>query len=161
MRSTVTNSLPAVGSPAPDFSLPNQHGETITAASLRGKPAIVVFFPAAFTSVCTGELHALRDHQAAFEEYGAAVVAVSTDTRFALRVFAESESLGFTLLSDFWPHGRTAQAYGVFDDRLGSAKRGSFVLDAAGTVRWSVLNEIAQPRPVTDLIAALAADTAE
>ncbi len=150
-----------IGSQAPEFSLPSQHGETITTASLRGGPVVLIFFPAAFTSVCTGELKALGDHSDEIAAYGVTVLAVSTDTRFALRVFAESESLGFPLLSDFWPHGQTAQAYGVFDDQLGTARRGSFILDAAGTIRWGALNEMGRPRSVADLLAALAAVAAD
>ncbi|GAA2108649.1 peroxiredoxin [Microlunatus panaciterrae] len=147
-----------LGAPAPDFTLTNQHGELVRLSTLRGSPVLVVFFPAAFTGVCTGELRALRQHQPDFDALGARLLAISTDTMFALRVFSDSEQLTFPLLSDFWPHGAVAQAYGVFDFELGSARRASFVVDAGGTIRWSVLSEISKARDVADQLAAVAAE---
>ena len=74
---------------------------------------------------------------------------------FALRAFAQAENLTFDLLADHWPHGRIAQDYGVFDEESGVARRGSFVLDAEGTVTWSILTGIGEPRSITDHLRAL------
>jgi peroxiredoxin len=74
---------------------------------------------------------------------------------FALRVFADQEHFDFDLLSDHWPHGATASRYGVFDQELGCAMRGSFLLDANGVVRWKVVNQIGDARDVQAHLAAL------
>lgn len=144
-----------VGAPAPDFASRNQHGQPVSLADLRGAPAILVFYPFAFTGICTGELATLSRQLPEFLRLGARLLALSTDTMFALRVFAEQESLEFDLVTDHWPHGEIASAYGVFDAQLGCARRGSFVLDAEGTVLWTVVNEIGEARDMADLVAAM------
>ena len=147
---------PPTGSPAPDFTLPDQHGTPVTLSGLRGRTVVVVFYPFAFTGVCTGELCALRDDVAAFDDAGVTLLAVSCDPRTALRVFADREAFPFRLLSDFWPHGAAARAYGVFDDERGCALRGTFVVDASGTLRWSVVNAIPDARDIADYKRAIA-----
>ena len=149
--------VPQVGQTAPDFTARNQHGQQISRADLTGAPAVLVFFPWAFSGICTGELCALRDDLAQFEAVHARVVAISCDTIFVLRALADLERLGFDLLSDHWPHGKIASDYGVFDTQWGIARRGSFVLDADGRVTWSVLTGIAEARSVADHLRALQA----
>lgn len=107
-------------------------------ASLAGAPALLVFFPFAFSGICSSELGDLRDHRTVFDDAGVRIVAISCDPMFALRVFDDRDALGFTLLSDFWPHGAAARAWGCFDDQLGAASRSSFLLDERGVVRWRV-----------------------
>jgi peroxiredoxin len=148
---------PGLGCPAPDFSARNQHGETRTLSQLRGSPAVLVFFPFAFTGICTSELAGIQQHLSEFSDAGARVLAISTDTMFSLRIFAEQEGFGFDLLSDHWPHGAIASAYGAFDPVLGCALRGSFVLDAEGRVIWTVLNQIGDARDITAHLSALRA----
>ncbi|GAB7007874.1 hypothetical protein JCM18899A_53510 [Nocardioides sp. AN3] len=82
----------------------------------------------------------VRDHLDDFLTFDTEVLGISTDPVFALRAFADADGLNFPLLSDFWPHGAVAQAYGVFDSTRGSARRSSYVIDTAGLVRWSVHN---------------------
>jgi peroxiredoxin len=148
-----------VGQPAPDFRTRNHHGETVLLSELvadaEGR-VLLVFYPWAFSGICTGELAALRDGHADLAAAGVRVLAVSCDAMFTLRAFAEAEHLPFDLLSDHWPHGAIAREYGVFDDEAGCALRGSFLLDPAGTVTWSVLNGIGEPR---DILAHLQAAT--
>ena len=139
-----------VGAPAPDFELPDQHGAAVRLSSLRGRPVVVVFFPFAFTGVCTGEMAALRDDTVPAAGDSATVLAVSCDSMFALRVFGTENGLGFPLLSDFWPHGQVASAYGVFDADRGCALRATFVVDAAGVVRWTVTHALPDARNVAD-----------
>ena len=152
-----SSSSPGVGTAAPDFSSRNQHGQTVTLADLRGEPAVLVFYPWAFSSICTGELRSLREHWQRFDDRGVRVVAISCDAMFSLRAYADAEGLAFDLLTDHWPHGEIARAYGVFDDVAGCALRGSFLLDAAGVVRWSVVNGIGEPRDLEEHLAALPA----
>lgn len=139
-----------VGAAAPDFELSDQHGVPVRLSAIRGRPVLIAFFPFAFTGVCTGELVALRDDLVPSVGDDVRVVAVSCDSMFALRVFAESNELTFPLLSDFWPHGQVASSYGVFDPERGCAVRGTFVVDAAGIVRWSIANALPDARDVDE-----------
>ena len=118
----------SVGDTAPDFSLPDQDKQVVSLAELRGAPVLVVFYPFAFSGICTGELCQLRDELAVYTDAGVRVVAVSTDPTFTLKAWREQQGFEFPLLSDFWPHGATAQAYGVFNDKAGMALRGTPVL---------------------------------
>ena len=145
-----------VGDVAPDFTTRNAHGEPVTLSELRGAPVVVVFYPFAFTGICTGELGGVQAHLDQFSAAGARVLAVSTDTMFTLRVFGEQEGFGFDLLTDHWPHGAIASSFGVFDADLGCARRGSFVLDAAGRVTWKVVNHIGDSRDMEAHLAAVA-----
>jgi peroxiredoxin len=136
-----------VGQEAPDFTLGDQHGEQLTLSQFRGsKNVVLIFFPFAFSGTCTGELCAIRDRLPSFDNDDTVTIAVSTDTKFALRVFADKEGYTFSLLSDFWPHGAVAKEYGIFVEDRGVAKRATFIIDKAGVVRWSVIHEIGEPR---------------
>jgi peroxiredoxin len=146
------------GTKAPDFALKDQHGQTVTLADFRGqKNVVLLFYPFAFTGVCTGELCALRDELPTFVNDDVQLLAVSNDSPFTLRVFAEREGLDYPLLSDFWPHGEASRAYGVFDDEKGCALRGTFVIDREGVVRWTVVNALADARDLTEYAKALRA----
>jgi hypothetical protein len=90
--------VPAVGQQAPDFTLVNQFGEPVRLADFRGSNVVVVFYPFAFSGICTGELCEIRDNLAVFEHADAEVLAVSVDSKFALRAYAEQEGYGFSLL---------------------------------------------------------------
>jgi peroxiredoxin len=147
-----------VGDEAPDFALRSQHGETVRLADFRGKQAVVVmFYPWAFSGVCGGELHELQKHLDEFQNDHVALLTISTDAMYALRAYADREGFTFPMLQDFWPHGEVASAYGVFDSKVGVALRGTFVIDKAGVVRWTVTNAIPDARDLDDYRAALAA----
>ncbi|MGO4193070.1 peroxiredoxin [Arthrobacter sp. YAF17] len=148
--------VPAVGEAAPDFELVNQFGEPVTLSELRGRNVVLVFFPFAFSGICTGELCEIRDNLALLEDADAAVLGISVDSKFAQRAYAEKEGYSFDLLADFWPHGAVARQYGVFDAESGMAKRGTFIIDAGGTVRYVVVNPRGQARDFTEYRAALA-----
>jgi len=125
-----------VGGVAPDFELKDQHGTPVKLSDFRGrKDVVLVFYPLAFSGVCTGELCAIRDELPTLGGDDVQVLAVSVDSVFAHRAWAEQEKYQFPLLSDFWPHGDVAQAYGVFDDTRGLARRGTFIIDKQGVVR--------------------------
>ena len=145
-----------VGTPAPDFTLRDQFGQEVTLSSFRGQKAVVlVFFPWAFSNVCTGELTGIRERLDEFLTFDTEVLALSTDATYSLRVFADRDGLNFPLLSDFWPHGAVASAYGVFDAELGVARRSSFVVDREGIVRWSVNHELPDSRDLGEHLAHL------
>jgi len=146
-----------VGQQAPDFELTNTHGTPIRLSQLRGQNVLVVFYPFAFTGICTGELCELRDNFQLFEDSRVTLLAISCDTVASLKTFAEQEGFEFDLLSDFWPHGKVAQDYGVFNEERGLAVRGSFLIDADGVVRWAVVNQPGQARDFAGYREALAA----
>ncbi|WP_238343039.1 peroxiredoxin [Nocardioides cynanchi] len=147
---------PAVGSPAPDFCLRDQFGQDVRLSSYAGQKSVaLVFFPWAFSNVCTGEMAGIRDRLADFMTFGSEVLAISCDPTFSLRVFSDADGLNFPLLSDFWPHGAVASAYGVFDDERGVATRSSFIVDKAGIVRWSVHNQMPDERDLDEHVAQL------
>jgi peroxiredoxin len=144
-----------VGAVAPDFRLRDQHGQDVSLSGLRGAPVLLVFYPWAFSRVCTGELATLRDVRRSVQDRGARLLALSCDPVYSLRAFAETERLDFPLLSDFWPHGEVASAYGVLDEVRGCPRRSSFLVDADGIVHWSVHHEVSEPREVDAHLAAL------
>ncbi len=146
-----------IGDVAPDFELMNQHGGPVRLSEFRGKKNVVlVFYPLAFSGVCSGELCQMRDSFPEAERDDVEVLTVSVDSVYVHRTWAESENFKFGLLSDFWPHGGVAKSYGVFDGEKGLAVRGTFVIDKDGVVRWKVVNAIPQARDLADYRKALA-----
>jgi mycoredoxin-dependent peroxiredoxin len=146
-----------VGDKAPDFDLRDQHGRSVTTARLFGRRnALLVFYPAVFSSVCSSELCELRDWWPREGFPDTELLAISCDPMFSLRHYSDAEGIDFPLLSDFWPHGAVCRAYGVFDDRSGTARRSSYLVDGDGRVVWSVHNAGADSRPVSDYADALA-----
>ncbi|MFJ9346074.1 peroxiredoxin [Streptomyces sp. NPDC101237] len=145
-----------VGDKAPDFELKDNHGRSVRLSDFRGeKNVVLLFYPFAFTGVCTGELCELRDNLPQFEDRDTQLLAVSNDSIHTLRVFAEQEGLEYPLLSDFWPHGETSRAYEIFDEAKGCAVRGTFVIDKDGVVRWTVVNALPDARDLNDYVRAL------
>jgi peroxiredoxin len=136
-----------VGDDAPDFTLRDQHGQTVRLSSYAGKKAVlIVFYPFAFSGVCTGELTGFRDRLGDFETDETTVLAISCDPIYTQRAFADRDGIFFPLLADFWPHGVVAKAYGVFDDEAGSPLRSSFVVDRSGKITWAVHNQMGEAR---------------
>jgi peroxiredoxin (alkyl hydroperoxide reductase subunit C) len=132
---------PEVGSGAPDFTLKDQNNQRVALSSFRGdRNVLLVFYPFAFSRICTGELNAVREDLASFQNVDVAVLALSVDHPYTLKAWADAQGYRFPLLADFWPHGAVAQAYGVFNDRAGFALRGTFVVDRTGTVRFAEVN---------------------
>lgn len=146
-----------VGQEAPDFELRDQHGQPVRLSDYRGKKhVVVVFYPWSFTRVCGAELCALRDDLPSFQNEGTQVLAVSCDSPPVQRRWAEDEGYEFPVLSDFWPHGQVARTYGVFDERLGVALRGTFVIDRDGVVRYATLKPVPEARDQAEYTRVLA-----
>lgn len=147
-----------VGQEAPDFELRNQHGQPVRLSSFRGsKNVVLVFYPMAFSGVCSSELYALRDEFPEVSRDDVELLTVSVDTSYAHRAWADRENFEFGLLSDFWPHGAVAKLYGVFNENRGYANRGTFIIDRSGVVRWKVLSPTLQARDIAEYQRALAA----
>ena len=146
-----------IGTAAPDFTLMDQHGSPVTLSSFKGqKNVVILFYPFAFSGICTGELCALRDDLAVFQNDDVQLLAISCDPMYAQRAFAEQEGYKFPVLADFWPHGGAAQAYGVFDDARGCAVRGTFIVDKNGTLVWQIVNGLGDARNLVEYKSALA-----
>lgn len=129
----------SVGDIAPAFALSNQFGKVVTLEELTSdRAALLVFYPFAFSGICTGELQEIRDDLARFQSEHVATVAISCDPMFTLRAWDDAEAFFFPLLSDFWPHGETARAYGVFEESGGYATRGTFLVTPDGTIAWAL-----------------------
>ena len=140
-----------LGGPAPDFTLRDQFGQDVTLSSYRGKKAVaLIFYPYAFSGVCTGEMSGIRDRLAEFMTFESEVLAISCDPTYSLRAFADADGLNFPLLSDFWPHGEVCRAYDVFDEDRGSPRRSSYVVDKEGMVRWAVHNARSEGRDLEE-----------
>lgn len=134
------NGAPTVGDIAPEFELADQFGKKVSLSSLRAETAVLlVFYPFAFSGICRGELQEIRDTYEKFRSEHVQTVAISCDPMFSLRAWDDAEGFFFPLLSDFWPHGEVAKAYGVFEESLGAATRGTFLIDPEGVVHWRLL----------------------
>lgn len=148
-----------VGVEAPDFTLRDQNNEVVTLSSFRGSKAVLlVFYPWAFTSICTGELGQIRDRIDEFANDAVQVLTLSIDSSFVHKIFSQRDELNYPLLADFWPHGAVAQAYGVFNSDAGVSNRGTFLIDQDGVIRFSEAKEIGvgrDPQRWLDEIAAL------
>ena len=150
-----------IGDLAPDFSLPNQFGEDIKLSQFRGvKPVVLVFYPLSFSGICTGELCEIRDNFARFESNDVKLLAISVDSKYVQKVFAEHEGYKFSVLADFWPHGQVAKDYGVFLEEHGISNRATFVIDKEGVLVAKFVTAPGQARSLDEYDRALATLTA-
>jgi peroxiredoxin (alkyl hydroperoxide reductase subunit C) len=148
----------AVGDTAPDFTLRDQNNEEFVLSSFRGEKAVlIVFYPLAFTGICTGELGVVNVQLDSFQNDAVQTVTISVDSVFSHKIFAEREGFEFPLLADFWPHGAVAQAYGVFNETTGFANRGTFLVDVDGIIRFSEMNDPGDGRDAEQWKAAIEA----
>ncbi len=146
-----------VGDQAPDFELLDQHRNPVRLSSFRGdKNVIVVFYPLAFTGVCQGEMCAIRDSLADFSSGDVQTLAISVDSGAVHAQWAAEQGYTFPLLSDFWPHGAVARSYGVLQEELGLALRGTFIVDRQGKVAYKVVNAVPDARDLDHYRAVLA-----
>ncbi|MEY3274353.1 MAG: hypothetical protein RLZZ279_485 [Actinomycetota bacterium] len=145
-----------IGDDAPNFSLVNQHGETVTLSDFAGKkPVVLVFYPLSFSGICTGELCELRDNFGTFERENVELLAISVDSKYVQKVFAEQEGYKFSVLADFWPHGAVARTYEVFLEEAGISNRATFVIDKTGKLVAKFVTAPGQPRSLQEYQKAL------
>lgn len=148
----------AVGSKAPEFRLPNAQGDEVALSeALQNGPVALVFIPFAFSGICQGELCELRDNISMFADAGVQLMAISVDSKFALRAWGDEQGYTFPLLSDFWPHGAVAQAYDAWVEERGMANRATVLIDRDGIVRASFVTEPGAARPLNAYREAVAA----
>jgi peroxiredoxin (alkyl hydroperoxide reductase subunit C) len=147
-----------VGQHAPEFTLKDQNNQQVVLSSHfgdDGKNVLLVFYPLAFSGICTNELCQVRDELSTYQNDSVQVIAVSVDQTYALKTWATSQGYDFPLLADFWPHGAVAKLYGVFNEVAGIANRGTFLIDKSGVVQFAEVNEPGQVRDQTAWKAAL------
>jgi peroxiredoxin len=152
------SSLPAVGAPAPDFTLRSTSGSEVTLSALRGKTVLLAFFPLAFTRTCTSELCAISDDYGRFEEAGVVVLPISVDSVDALREFKAKERIQVDMLSDF--KRDVSRRYGTLLEERFYSNRAYILIDGDGVVRWAFAEETPGTRrenaEILERIAALA-----
>ena len=148
----------SVGSPAPDFLLPDHRGGKVQLSLFQGKQAVLlVFFPFAFTEVCSSEFAALDLYVNKLHQQGVQVFGISCDSPYSLAAFASHKQISVDLLSDFWPHGDVSRQYGVMLEDKGFAMRGSFLVDRRGQIAWTQIIGPAEERDPSGYEAAVAA----
>jgi peroxiredoxin (alkyl hydroperoxide reductase subunit C) len=136
----------SAGREAPDFTLKDQNGQLVTLSALRGRNVLLVFFPLAFTGICQGELDEIKDNLSRYVNDDTVTLAISVGPPPTHKVWATQSGFTFPVLSDFWPHGAVAKAYGVFNDHTGFANRGTFVVDRSGIIRFAEMKEPGEAR---------------
>jgi peroxiredoxin len=125
------------GSPAPDFTLPDQDGNEVSLSDLGGKTSVLVFYPMDFSPVCTDQLNVYQEVLPQLQERGVELYGVSVDSSFAHKAFQEHLGVTMPLLADFHPKGEVAKAYGVFIEERGHNQRALVMIGPDGTVTWS------------------------
>jgi peroxiredoxin len=146
-----------VGSEAPDFTLRDENGEEFTLSSLRGRNAVLVFYPLAFSGICTKELHDLSEAADRYDAAGAEVIGISIDSPFTLKAFKRDENLKAKLLADFHPKGAVAKRYDAYIEEAGVATRATFVVDKDGKIAHKVVTHPGEARNQDEYLEALAA----
>ena len=139
MTATASQSIPAVGEQAPDFTLPSTSGQKVTLSSLRGGPVLLAFFPLAFSGTCTAELCDMRDHHDQFARRGVTVLPISVDHTYSLKEYKTKYNMQVDLLSDF--KREVSKLYGVLLEERFYANRAYFLIDPAGVIRWQHVEE--------------------
>jgi peroxiredoxin len=130
------------GDTAPEFDLEETYERRVRLSEYRGRTnVLLVFHPTAFTPVCEEEALDLQENLPSFRAANTEIVFVSCDTSAARQAWRRQLGVEYTFASDFWPHGEAARAYGVFDEAEGKPVRGTFLIDASGTVVWSLVND--------------------
>jgi peroxiredoxin len=144
------------GIPAPDFTLHSTPDQLVTLSDLRGKPVVLVFYPADWSPVCSDQLELYNELLPEFYEYDAQIIGISVDGIWSHVAFSKDRKLHTPLLSDFEPKGAVACLYGVYNEKTGEAERALFVIDAEGVIRWSYVSPVGINPGADGLLRALA-----
>jgi peroxiredoxin len=140
--STQPTRLLALAQPAPDFTLQSAPDRTLSLAELRGRPVVLVFYPADWSPVCGDQIGLYNELLDEFAKYQAQILGISVDGVWCHAAFTRDRRLRFPLLADFEPKGAVARRYGVYQSDAGVSERALYVIDAEGIIRWSYLSPI-------------------
>ena len=132
----------APGTTAPDFQLPVTPDQKLSLSELRGKPVVLVFYPADWSPVCGDQLALYNEILSEFQSQGAELLGISVDGVWCHIAYAKERNLHFPLLADFEPKGSVSRLYGAYHDDFGVSERAIFVIDKDGVIRWSYLSPI-------------------
>jgi peroxiredoxin len=130
------------GAPAPDFSLLSTPDQTVSLSEFRGRPVVLVFYPADWSPVCSDQLALYNELLPEFAEHGAEILGISVDGVWCHIAFSKDRKYRIPLLADFEPKGAVARLYGVYDEKNGESQRALFVIDAEGMIRWSYVSPV-------------------
>jgi peroxiredoxin len=130
------------GTVAPDFALPSTPDQKVLLSELRGRPVVLVFYPADWSPVCSDQLSLYNELRPEFAEYEAQIIGISVDGIWSHLAFSKDHKLHMPLLADFEPKGAVARLYGVYDAKSGESERALFVIDSAGVIRWSYVSPV-------------------
>lgn len=144
-----------VGNQAPAFSLPSTPDQKVSLHDFRGRPVILVFYPADWSPVCGDELALFNEILSEFDEYEAVLLGISVDSAWCHTAYHRDRSLHFPLLADFEPKGAVAKAYGAYRDQDGFCERALFLIDEAGVIRWNYLSPVGVSPGANGLLKAL------
>jgi peroxiredoxin len=133
---------PAVGQAAPDFSLHSTPDQVVSLSQLRGRPIVLVFYPADWSPVCGDQVSLYNEMLSEFGAYDAQIIGISVDGAWCHTAFSKDRQLRFPLLADFEPKGEVARRYGVYNAQGGVSERALFVIDADGIIRWRYVSPI-------------------
>jgi peroxiredoxin len=147
------------GTVAPDFVLPSTPDQKVSLSELRGKPVVLVFYPADWSPVCSDQLGLYNELLPEFAEFNAQIIGISVDGIWCHLAFAKDRKFHTPLLADFEPKGAVAKLYGVYDEKVGEAERALFVIDGAGVVRWSYVSPVGINPGADGILKALTAIT--
>ena len=144
------------GTKAPDFALKDQNGKMVALSGLKGKKVVLSFRPLAWTAVCHDQMRALEENHAQFDELNAVALGIGIDSVPSNKAWAESMGIKNTrLLSDFWPHGAVAKAYGIFRENDGYSERANIVVNERGKVIFAQTYPIAQQPDIDEVMESL------
>lgn len=143
------------GMNAPDFKLKKSPDQTLSLVDLKGRPSVLVFYPADWSPVCGDELALFNEVLPEFQRYGAQLVGISVDGAWCHKAYAKARNLDFPLLADFEPKGDVSRKYDAYRKEDGFSERALFVLDADGVIRWSYLSDVGENPGADGVLAAL------
>jgi peroxiredoxin len=143
------------GTIAPDFSLQSSPDKSVRLSELRGRPVVLVFYPADWSPVCGDQVALYNEMLSEFQEFGAALLGISVDSFWCHAAFSRDRKLQFPLLADFEPKGEIARLYGAYRESDGTSERALFVIDAEGVIHWSYVSPVGVNPGAAGILSAL------
>jgi peroxiredoxin len=154
----ITTALKA-GTQAPNFTLPGTPDQKVSLSELRGRPVVLVFYPADWSPVCGDQLALYNELMPEFSEFGAQIIGISVDGIWSHLAYSKDRKLHFPILADFEPKGAVAKLYGVYNEKNGEAQRALFVIDPGGLISWSFVSPVGINPGANGILTALKAMT--
>jgi peroxiredoxin len=156
MDGVAQNGALPIGTPAPDFALPDPNGQLVRLSDYRGKPVVLIFYPLDWSPTCSDQLSLYQSELAEFEQRGAQLLAISVDSLYSHGAWAAVRNLSFPLLADFHPKGAVAKQYQVYREQEGFSERALYVIDGEGNIRYAYVSPQLHHVPdIYELFAAL------